>query len=78
MANGHEEEGLRWAELVVRERPDHAPTNRLLADYFDRRGQSGLANYYRLHASPSRRPASRPRRPWRRTDPPAQSAPRSR
>jgi Flp pilus assembly protein TadD len=59
IANGHEEEGLRWAELVARERPDHGPTNRLLADYYDRRGQAGLANYYRLRASPGPGPSRR-------------------
>ena len=49
--NGHEEEGLQWAERTVRDRPDHAPTNRLLAEYYARRGQTGLANYYRLQGS---------------------------
>ncbi|QDV36536.1 tetratricopeptide repeat protein [Tautonia plasticadhaerens] len=50
MANGHEEEGLRWAEQTARDRPDHAPTCRLLADYFDRRGQADLGNFYRFLA----------------------------
>jgi Flp pilus assembly protein TadD len=49
--NGHEEEGLRWAERTLRDRPDHAPTHRLLADYYTRRGQMGLANYHRLRGS---------------------------
>jgi Flp pilus assembly protein TadD len=56
--NGHEEEGLRWAERTVRDRPDHAPTNRLLADFYDRRGQTGLANYYRLQATSQARSGS--------------------
>jgi Flp pilus assembly protein TadD len=54
--NGHEEEGLRWAERTVRERPDHAPTHRLLADYYSRRGQTGLANYHQLQATAHAQP----------------------
>jgi tetratricopeptide (TPR) repeat protein len=50
--HGHPDEGLRWAEKIVRERPQHAETNQLLADYHERRGNKGLANYYRMQASP--------------------------
>ena len=50
LANGHEEEGLRWAEQTARNRPDHVPTCWLLADYYNRRGQADLANYYRFLA----------------------------
>jgi tetratricopeptide (TPR) repeat protein len=48
--HGHPEEGLRWAEKNLREHPRHTETNRLLADYYERQGNRGLANFYRLHA----------------------------
>ncbi|WP_165247661.1 tetratricopeptide repeat protein [Paludisphaera soli] len=46
----HEEEGIRWARNVLRDRPDHASTHRVLAAYYDRSGQPGLANFHRLQA----------------------------
>ena len=49
--HGHEKEGLEWTALVLRQRPGHPPTCRLLADYHARRGEAGLANFYRLNAS---------------------------
>src|SRR5262249_31352014 len=49
-AHGREEEGLRWARMILADAPNHASTNRLLADYHQRQGKLGLANYYRLQA----------------------------
>jgi tetratricopeptide (TPR) repeat protein len=48
--HGHADEGLRWAEKNVREHPAHAETHRLLADYYQRRGDAGLANFHKLQA----------------------------
>lgn len=46
----HGEEGVRWAQKILREHPEHAETNRLLADYYQSTGDHGLANYYRLRS----------------------------
>ncbi len=51
LTHGHDDEGLRWARKVLRERPDHPASNRLMAEYHDRRGESGLANYYRSRSA---------------------------
>jgi Flp pilus assembly protein TadD len=49
--HGHEEEGARWAERALQVQPDDSEVNRMLADYHQRRGEAGLANYYQLHVS---------------------------
>jgi tetratricopeptide (TPR) repeat protein len=36
--HGHPEEGLRWAEKILREYPSHPETTRLLDDYYRKRG----------------------------------------
>jgi predicted Zn-dependent protease len=46
--HGHEKEGLEWTGLILRQRPGHPPTCRLLAEYHASRGNFGLANYYRV------------------------------
>jgi type IV pilus assembly protein PilF len=51
--HGHEEEGLEWTELILRKKPGHPANCQLLADYHAKKGNFGLANYYRLGASPS-------------------------
>jgi tetratricopeptide (TPR) repeat protein len=48
--HGHPEEGLRWAEKILRERPLHPEMNRLLASYHESRGEAGLAQVYKLRA----------------------------
>lgn len=48
--HGHAEEGIRWAERALAIRPGHAATCRLLADHFQKAGDVGLANYYRVAA----------------------------
>ncbi len=54
-AHGRDADGLGWAKAVLASDPDHAETNSLLADYYSERpSEAGLANYYRLRASPKR------------------------
>ncbi len=49
--HGHDDEGARWAEKVLRNHPRHPRANRLLADYHNRHGRPGRANFYRMQAS---------------------------
>ena len=51
LENGHQEEGLKWTAEILRAEPRHAPTHRLLADYYQKHGNPGQANYHRLMAS---------------------------
>jgi tetratricopeptide (TPR) repeat protein len=51
--HGRAEEGIVWARMVLRDQPDNPDANRLLADYHEARGETGLANHYRLNAAPS-------------------------
>jgi len=51
MEHGHEQEGLKWTKEILRAHPRHEPTHGILAAYYDKRGESGLANYHRLSAS---------------------------
>ncbi len=46
MEHGHEDEAVDWANLVLQGDPTHAAMNRLLADHFRKKGQTGLANFY--------------------------------
>ena len=50
MEHGHEDEGLKWTKEILRADPRHAPTHRVLADYYGKHGEPGLANYHRLSA----------------------------
>jgi Flp pilus assembly protein TadD len=45
----HDQEGVRWAEKILSGRPNDPEANRLLAGFYERRGDKGLANFYRLH-----------------------------
>ena len=56
--HAHDEEGARWALKVLAERPDDPEASRLLAGYHQRRGETGLANFYRVHASAGHEPAA--------------------
>jgi tetratricopeptide (TPR) repeat protein len=60
--HGHPEEGLRWAEKILKEKPGDGPTGRLLADYYQKKGNPGLANFYRSQASGTEPEADRTRR----------------
>jgi tetratricopeptide (TPR) repeat protein len=47
LRNGREPDGLRWLRSALREQPDHGPTHRALADYYERKGQPDLASFHR-------------------------------
>jgi tetratricopeptide (TPR) repeat protein len=49
--NGHVQEGLNWTAEILRTEPRHGPTHRLLADYYQKQGNPGQANYHRLMAT---------------------------
>jgi len=51
LLHGHHEEGLKWTAEILRTDPRHAPTHRLLADYYQKQGNLGLANYHKLMAA---------------------------
>ena len=44
--HGHDQEGLEWTTQILRDQAGHAPTLELLADYYQRKGETGRANYY--------------------------------
>lgn len=46
MDHGHDEEAVDWANLVLQSNPSDPAMNRLLADYYRKKGQIGLANFY--------------------------------
>lgn len=48
--HGHETEGLEWTALILRERPDHPKTCAVLTDYYRKKGNLGLANFYKMTA----------------------------
>jgi tetratricopeptide (TPR) repeat protein len=48
--HGHEDEGLKWTKEILRADPRHAPTHRVLADYYEKHGEPGLANFHHLVA----------------------------
>jgi predicted Zn-dependent protease len=50
----HAEEGLRWARKVLSEDPTNRETHALLADYYQERGEMGLANYHRMRLGEAR------------------------
>jgi tetratricopeptide (TPR) repeat protein len=52
MEHGREEEAVEWANLILRADPTHLAMNRLLADYYRRKGQVGLANLHEASAAP--------------------------
>ena len=51
LENGHTQEGLNWTAEILRTEPRHGPTHRLLADYYQKLGNPGQANYHRLMAT---------------------------
>ena len=51
MDHGREDEAVEWANLVLRADPSHPAMNRLLADYYRKKGQLGLANLHEVHAA---------------------------
>ena len=57
MEHGHEDEGLKWTKEILRADPRHAPTHGVLADYYGKHGEPGLANFHRLIATIAARTA---------------------
>jgi len=53
LALGHEEEAARWFQSVLQLDPDHAPTHRVLADYFQKHGDAQRAEHHRQKAEKS-------------------------
>jgi Tfp pilus assembly protein PilF len=51
LENGHQQEGLKWTSEILRAEPRHGPTHRLLAEYYQKQGNAGRANYHNLMAS---------------------------
>lgn len=49
--HGHTEEGVRWAEKVVRDKPGNPEACRLLVAHYRSVGNPGLANFYRAQSS---------------------------
>jgi Tfp pilus assembly protein PilF len=50
-AHGRDQDGLNWAMAILARNPNHAPTCRLLADYYAKQPDgAGLANFYRVKA----------------------------
>ncbi len=58
MQHGHEDEGLKWTKEILRANPRHAPTHGVLADYYSKHGEPGLANFHRLSAQDTPRGGS--------------------
>ncbi len=52
MTHGHEQEAIEWANLVLAADPSHPAMNRLLADYYRKNGQIGLADLHEARAQP--------------------------
>ena len=53
MTHGHEEEAIEWANMVLGAQPSHPAMNRLLADYYRKKGQPGMANLHQALAAPA-------------------------
>jgi len=59
IGHGHEAEAIEWAKLVLRSAPADPAMNRLLADYYRKQGNFGLANFHEAHSThpPDRAPS---------------------
>lgn len=51
---GAVDEGMRWLNRALKENPDHRPTHRTLADYYQRTGEFGKAARHRTLAGSPR------------------------
>jgi tetratricopeptide (TPR) repeat protein len=45
--HSYDAEGLKWSKKILFDHPNHLPTRLLLADYYDRSGDTATANQYR-------------------------------
>jgi tetratricopeptide (TPR) repeat protein len=50
LAHGHEDEGLEWANRVLRAHPDHVEIHRALAAYYTRIGNVKRANFHKIQS----------------------------
>jgi predicted Zn-dependent protease len=57
LRNGQDQEGVRWLESALDQQSNHPATHRVLADYYDRKGDLPRAKRHRLFAEPRGRPA---------------------
>jgi tetratricopeptide (TPR) repeat protein len=48
LEHGRDEEGLEWARKVFGSDPSHRATAAALVRYYEKKGETGLANFYRL------------------------------
>ena len=48
--HGKADQGILWAEAILKEHPGEPDASRLLADHYAAIGKTGLANYHRLQA----------------------------
>jgi predicted Zn-dependent protease len=49
---GEDDEGLRWLFVTLQARPDHRPSHRILADYYEKHGHPERAAEHRRLAGP--------------------------
>jgi tetratricopeptide (TPR) repeat protein len=63
LRNGRDLEGIRWLESALHERPDHAPTHRVLAAYYQRTGQPERAAQHSSFIRPSSGPGAALKKP---------------
>lgn len=47
LVHGREDESIRWLRSILDSRPGHPEATRILVEYHQKRGEIGLANYYR-------------------------------
>jgi Tfp pilus assembly protein PilF len=51
LRNGQEQEGLRWLRGALQVDPHNGPTHRVLADYYEKKGEQELARRHRAQAA---------------------------
>ncbi len=56
LGHGQDREGLKWAHEILGTDPHHVPTHELLAGYYEKQRNAGLANYHRMMADRGRIP----------------------
>ncbi len=63
MSVGQEFGGTVWLLTALQEDPKHAPSHKLLADYFEKNGDKKSADYHRRRAGGGEKAAARPANP---------------
>ncbi len=49
--HGRDDQAMRWLQSILSSQHGHVQAIHLLARYHERRGEAGLANYYRMQAA---------------------------